>query len=63
MATLGLGVPVAGFFTAHISYAFCYGLQTVEALERLDSAKEQFCMSAERRRQLQRGRGGPLSAA
>jgi hypothetical protein len=41
-------MPVTGFLTAHFGDAFSYCLQTVQALERLDGAEEQFSMGAER---------------
>ena len=48
MATLGLGMPVAGFLAAHLGDAFSYGLETVHALEWLDRPQEQFGVRTER---------------
>jgi hypothetical protein len=40
LATLSLGVPVAGFLAAHPGDAICYGLHTVQTLQWLDCAEK-----------------------
>lgn len=48
MTALRLGVPVAGFFAAHLGDASCYGLQAVQALEWLDCPEEKLGVCAKR---------------
>jgi hypothetical protein len=48
VATLGLGVPVAGFLATHLGDAFCYSVQAIQSLQWLDRAEEQFGVGAER---------------